>query len=110
MRGARRGLEEAIHAHRMGVISAPSLTALTGAYKAWVELFLAEAELQRMGLDVEAMDHPLGIDGGHVSGIVATPREITEVVTDDGTNVTSQRKVFGLVLPADFDTPALPAG
>jgi hypothetical protein len=66
VRGARRGIEMALEAHREGRLSSTGLNARVSAYKAWVEVFLVEQELMKLNMDAEAPDHPLGFDGGIV--------------------------------------------
>lgn len=105
IRAARRGLEEAIAMHRAGRISAGSLTALTGAYKGWVEIFLAEQELARLGIDKEVDGHVLGLDGGAAfDPMVPTPAVVTEASEADagGFTVKATRKVQGFAVPSDF--------
>lgn len=83
VRAARRGIEMALEAHRLGRLSSAGLTARVGAYKAWTEIFLVEQELMKLNLDFEAPEHPLGIDGGLVLQPVSEA-VIRKVVTKSG--------------------------
>lgn len=110
IRSSRRMLEEVLHQHLAGTVSATSLTAVTGAVKVWTELFLAEQELMQLGLDMEREGHPLGEDGGYVPGaLVPSPAMLTisdeGVALDDATGapVKRTRKAQGFVLPSSFE-------
>lgn len=64
IRAARRQIELALSAHAKGQISSVMLNARVGALKTWTEIFLVEQELMKLGMDFEAANHPMGLDGG----------------------------------------------